>query len=449
MTRAPAVWTAGALLRAAKRKQVEKPNAAGEKTRNVQNPPLIEGTNTGIMSDILPTLDTDAGRVHPIDFIEGGTPMKKLFCLVLALCCAMSMFAVASAEDALKIAVIGPLTGGAAVYGTAVANGAQIAVNEINAKGGMQIVLDIQDDESDPEKGINAYNTVLDNGAQMILGTVTTAPCLAVSAQAFEDRVFMLTPSASSADVTAGKDNAYQVCFTDPGQGFAAANMIKAKAMGTKIGVIYNNADVYSTGIYQAFAAQCEALGLPIVATTTFSSEDNADFSVQIAECKDAGADLVFLPIYYTPASLILAQAKAVDYAPVFFGGDGMDGILALEGFDKTLAEGLMLLTPFAASSPDEKTQSFVTAYKAAFGEEPNQFAADAYDGIYALYAASLNAGITADTEVEEACELLIAQFPTLQVDGLTGQLSWAATGEVTKTPTVYVVKDGIYAMVE
>ena len=375
--------------------------------------------------------------------------IRKLFAAVLALCCALSMFTVASAEDALKIAVIGPLTGGAAVYGNAVANGAKIAAEEINALGGMQIVLDIQDDEHDPEKGINAYNTVLDNGAQMILGTVTTAPCLAVAAQAYEDRVFMLTPSASSQDVTAGKDNAYQVCFTDPGQGVAAADMIVAKAMGTKIGVIYNNADVYSTGIYQAFAARAAELNLEIVATTTFSSDDNADFSVQIAACKDAGADLVFLPIYYTPASLILAQAKAVDYAPVFFGGDGMDGILALEGFDKTLAEGLMLLTPFAASSPDEKTQKFVQAYVAAYGEEPNQFAADAYDGIYALYTAAVNAGITADTSVEDACEMLIAQFPSLQISGLTGELAWAATGEVIKTPAVYVVKDGVYAKVD
>ena len=375
--------------------------------------------------------------------------IRKLFAALLALCCMVSMFSVASAEDALKIAVIGPLTGGAAVYGNAVANGAKIAADEINAKGGMQIILDIQDDEADPEKGINAYNTVLDNGAQMILGTVTTAPCLAVSAQAYEDRVFMLTPSASSADVTAGKDNAYQVCFTDPGQGVAAADMIVAKAMGTKIGIIYNNADPYSSGIYQAFAARAAELGLEIVATTTFPSDDNADFSVQIAACKDAGADLVFLPIYYTPASLILAQAKAVNYAPVFFGGDGMDGILALEGFDKTLAEGLMLLTPFAASSPDEKTQNFVKAYVAAFGEEPNQFAADAYDGIYALYTAAMNAGITADTSVEDACEMLIAQFPSLQISGLTGELAWAATGEVTKTPAVYVVKDGVYAKID
>ncbi len=375
--------------------------------------------------------------------------IRKLFAALLALCCMMSMFTVASAEDGLKIAVIGPMTGGAAVYGMAVANGATIAANEINAQGGMQIILNIQDDEHDPEKGINAYNVVLDDGAQMILGTVTTAPCLAVAAQAFEDRVFMLTPSASSADVTAGKDNAYQVCFTDPGQGIAAADMIVAKAMGTKVGVIYNNADVYSTGIYQAFAARAKELGLEIVATTTFSSDDNADFSVQIASCKEAGADLVFLPIYYTPASLILAQAKAVDYAPAFFGVDGMDGILTLEGFDKTLAEDVMLLTPFAASSQDEKTQSFVKQYVAAYGEEPNQFAADAYDGIYALYTAALNAGINADTSVEDACEMLIAQFPSLQISGLTGELSWAATGEVTKTPAVYVIKDGAYAKVD
>ncbi|MBQ7139027.1 MAG: ABC transporter substrate-binding protein [Clostridia bacterium] len=375
--------------------------------------------------------------------------IRKLFAAVLALCCMVSMFSVASAEEALKIAVIGPMTGGAAVYGTAVANGAKIAADEINAKGGMQIILDVQDDEHDPEKGINAYNAAMDNGAQMILGTVTTAPCLAVAAQAYEERVFMLTPSASATAVTEGKDNAFQVCFTDPGQGVAAADMIVAKNMGAKIGIIYNNADVYSTGIYQAFAARAAELNLEIVATTTFASDDNADFSVQIATCKDAGADLVFLPIYYTPASLILAQAKAVDYAPVFFGGDGMDGILALEGFDKTLAEGLMLLTPFAASSQDEMTQNFVKAYVAAYGEEPNQFAADAYDGVYALYTAAQNAGINGDTSYEEVCELMIEQFPNLKISGLTGELAWAATGEVIKTPAVYVVKNGAYEKVD
>ena len=375
--------------------------------------------------------------------------MKKLFSVLLTLALVMSLAVPALAQETIKIGVIGPMTGGAAVYGNAVANGAQIAANEINALGGMQIVLDIQDDEHDPEKGINAYNAVLDNGAQMILGTVTTAPCVAVAAQAYEERIFMLTPSASSADVTAGKDNAFQVCFTDPGQGIAAAEMIASKKLGTKIGVIYNNSDVYSTGIYQAFEVKAADLGLEIVAVTTFASDDNADFSVQIATCKDAGADLVFLPIYYTPASLILKAAQAIEYAPLFFGVDGMDGILTLEGFDKTLAEGVMLLTPFAASSQDEKTQSFVKQYVAAYGEEPNQFAADAYDGIYALYTAAQNAGITSDTAAEDACEMLIEQFATLQVSGLTGELAWATTGEVTKVPAVYVIENGIYAKVD
>ena len=374
--------------------------------------------------------------------------MKKLVAVLMVLVMSMS-FASALAEDAIKIGVIGPMTGGAAVYGNAVAYGAQVAVEEINAMGGMQIELDVQDDEHDPEKGINAYNATLDKGTQMILGTVTTAPCVAVAAQAYEERIFMLTPSASSTDVTAGKDNMFQVCFTDPGQGLAAAEMIVAKNLGTKVGVIYNNADVYSTGIYQAFETKAKEMGLEIVAVSTFSSDDNADFSVQVAACKDAGADLVFLPIYYTPASLILAQAKAVEYAPLFFGVDGMDGILTLEGFDKSLAEGVMLLTPFAASSQDEKTQSFVKKYVELAGEEPNQFAADAYDGIYALYNASLNAGITGETAPEDACEMLIEQFASLQVSGLTGELAWAATGEVTKIPTVYVIENGIYAKVD
>ena len=375
--------------------------------------------------------------------------IRKLFAAVLALCCMVSMFSVASAEETLKVGVIGPMTGAAAVYGTAVANGAQIAADEINKLGGVQIVLDVQDDEHDPEKAVNAYSAVLDNGAQMILGTVTTGPCLSVSALAYEERIFMLTPSASATGVTEGKDNVFQVCFTDPGQGIAAADMIAAMKPDAKVGIIFNNADAYSTGIKDAFVARAAELNLAIVANSSFASDNNADFSVQIAACKDAGADLVFLPIYYTPASLILAQCNAIAYAPAFFGVDGMDGILTLEGFDKTLAEGVMLLTPFAASSQDEKTQSFVKAYVAAYGEEPNQFAADAYDGVYALYEACQKAGITSDTAAEEACELLIEQFPSLEIAGLTGQLSWAATGEVTKVPTVYVIQDGAYAMVD
>ena len=370
--------------------------------------------------------------------------IRKLAAAVLALALVLCMGTAAMAEDTIKIGLIGPQTGGAAVYGMAVARAAQIAVDEINAQGGLQIALDVQDDEHDAEKSINAYNAVLDNGAQMILGSVTTTPCIAVSAQAYEDRVFMLTPSASSPAVIEGKDNMYQVCFTDPAQGAASADYIFQNKLGEKIGVIYNNGDVYSTGIYQTFETKAAELGLEIVKVSTFT-DDTTDFSVQVTDMKNAGADVVFLPIYYTPASLILTESSKQEFAPVFFGVDGMDGILTVEGFDVSLAEGVMLLTPFSADAEDEKTKSFVAKYQELYGEVPNQFAADAYDGIYALYAAAVAGGITSDTSVEDACEILIEQFQQLTVGGLTGTMTWSATGEVTKTPTAVVIKDGVY----
>ena len=369
---------------------------------------------------------------------------KALAAMILAIVMVVGLASAAMAEDTLKIGVIGPFTGAAAIYGNACKYGAQVAAEQINAQGGVQIELLNEDDEHDPEKSLNAYNNVLDNGAQMIAGTTTTTPCIAVGAQANEDRVFMLTPSASSPDVTANKDNVFQVCFTDPAQGTASAQYIKEHELATKIAIIYNNADAYSTGIYQTFVDEAPALGLEIVSTTTFTDE-TTDFSVQVSDAMDAGADLVFLPIYYTPASMILQTAKTMDYAPVFFGVDGMDGILTMEGFDASLAEGVFMLTPFSADAEDEATKAFVARYQEITGEIPNQFAADAYDAVNALYTASLNAGITGDTSAEDACELLIEQFKTLQVDGLTGSMTWDETGAVTKTPTAVIIKDGAY----
>ena len=370
---------------------------------------------------------------------------KTIVAMILVLAMAIAMSSFALAEDALKIGVIGPFTGPAALYGLACKYGAQVAADEINAQGGMQIELLSEDDEHDAEKSINAYNTVLDQGAQMIAGTTTTTPCLAVSAQAFEDRVFMLTPSASSAKVPEGKDNMYQVCFEDPAMGVFSAQIIVENNLGTKAAVIYNNADDYSTGIYQNFKTKSEELGLEIVSETTFT-DDTTDFTVQVTAAKDAGADIVFLPIYYTPASMILQTAKSMDYAPVFFGVDGMDGILAMEGFDASLADGVILLTPFSAFSEDEHTVDFVAKYQAVSGgDTPNQFAADAYDAVYALYNASVAADIDASTPVEDACEKLIAEFAELHYVGLTGDMTWTNDGKVSKMPNAYVIKDGSY----
>lgn len=365
-----------------------------------------------------------------------------------------------SSAETIKIGGIGPITGAAAIYGQAVKNAAEIAVEEINAKGDLKFEFKFEDDEHDPEKSVNAYNSLKDWGMQILMGTVTSQPCIAVSAQTNADRIFQFTPSGSSTDIIGGqadvdgnvsiarKDNVYQMCFTDPNQGVASADYIKEQNLGSKIAVIYNNGDAYSTGIYQKFQAKAKELGLDIVSTTTFPSDDEKDFSAQLNAAKSAGADLLFLPIYYTPASLILAQANGMGYTPKFFGVDGMDGILTVENFDTTLAEGVMLLTPFNADAEDDATKSFVSKYKEKFGDTPNQFAADAYDCIYALYEACKAKNITADMSAEDICEALIEQFTSsdFSFNGLTGDgMTWSSTGEVSKAPKGMVIKNGAY----
>ena len=354
----------------------------------------------------------------------------------------------ADQSSVIKIGGIGPLTGSAATYGIATKQGAEIAVDEINALGGIQLSLEFQDDEGDAEKAINAYNALKGNGMQIVYGCTTTTPCVSVAAETFNERYFQLTPSASSTDVTAGKDNVFQMCFTDPDQGVTAANYVAENGLATKVAVIYNNGDAYSTGIAQGFISQAAEVGLEVVAEQTFPDDTNTDFTVQLNAAKDGGAELVFMPIYYTPASLILNQAKSMGYEPTFMGGDGMDGILAIEGFDTSLAEGLLLMTPFNASATDERTASFVSEYQTRYNEIPNQFAADGYDCIYAIYEACQKAGVTADMSHEDICAALISTFTSsdFSVDGLTGSgMTWAATGEISKAPLVFEVQDGVY----
>ena len=384
--------------------------------------------------------------------------MKKVVCMVLAAVMLMACLAgcgstpASTPEDsdsaAVKIGGTAPLTGGAAIYGNAVKNAAQIAVDEINAKGGVQFELRYEDDQNDPEKAVNAYNTLKDWGMQISLGSVTSKPCEVTAGDTIADRIFALTPSASSVATTEGKDNQFQMCFTDPTQGSAPAQYIADKSLATKVAVIWKNDDVYSKGVYETFKAACDTLGIEIVSDTTFADGNDTDFSVQIADAQSKGAELVFLPIYYQPASLILAQAAAAGYAPKWFGVDGMDGILTMPGFDASLAEGVMLLTPFSVNSEDAATQSFVKTYTEKYGVEPNQFAADAYDGVYIVKAALEKAGCTADMSSTDICEALIQVMPTLSVDGLTGKaMTWNAEGEVSKAPLAAVIENGEYVM--
>ena len=352
-----------------------------------------------------------------------------------------------TASGTFKLGGIGPLTTDTAIYGKAAMNGAQIAVDEINAQGGaIQFQLQAEDDQADPELGVNAYHKLLDDGAQIIVGSVTSGSGIAVSAETFKDRVFTITPSGSSVDVISGKDNTFQVCFTDPNQGTGSADYIAENLPGAKVAVIYRNDDAYSQGIRDTFVAEAKAKGIEIVDEGTFTKDTQTDFSVQLTSAQNKGADVLFLPIYYQPASVILAQAKQMNFAPTFFGVDGMDGILTMENFDTKLAEGVMLLTPFSADAADERTQNFVKKYNELHGETPNQFAADGYDAVYVIYEAIQAAGVTSDMSTEDICEALVKVMPTISVDGLTGQgMTWKSTGEVAKAPMAVVIKDGVY----
>ena len=378
--------------------------------------------------------------------------MKKFVAFVMAIAMVAAMFAVSASAEAgtVKIGVSGPLTGGAAVYGTCVARSAQIAVDEVNALGGLQFELNCQDDEHDAEKAVSAYNSLKDWGMQILCGTVTTKPSLAVGPEACDDRIFMLTPSASAVDVAYSGDNVFQICFADPMQGSVSADVISEKGLGTKIGVIYDSSDVYSTGILETFLDEADAAGLEVVCTESFTADTKADLSTQVTKCKEAGADLVFLPIYYAEASAILSYANQIGYAPVFYGVDGMDGILDVEGFDTSLAEGLYMLTPFAADSTDERTAAYVAKYRELYNETPNQFGADAYDAIWALYQACTEAGIDGSESNEEICDAMIAEFTSMTYDGITGQgMTWDEDGFVDKPGSIVVIKDGAYTAVE
>lgn len=360
----------------------------------------------------------------------------------------------ASGADVFKIGGMGPLTGDASAYGLGVKNAAQIAVDEVNAAGGVtvngksyQLELNFQDDVCDAANAVTAYNTVKDWGAQMILGAVTSGASIAVSAETSKDNMFQITPSGSAVDCTK-TENAFRVCFSDPNQGAASAQYISENKLAKKVAIIYDSSDVYSSGIYESFVKGAKnQTEFEIVAQEAFTADSKTNFSAQLQAAKDKGADLVFLPFYYNEAALVLAQAKQMNFAPKFFGCDGMDGILGVKNFDTSLAEGLMLLTPFAADATDDLTQKFVKAYKDKHGDIPNQFAADAYDGVYAIKAAIEKGGITPDMSVSDICEAMKKAMVSITVDGLTGSgMTWEASGEPNKAPKAVVIKNGAYA---
>lgn len=383
--------------------------------------------------------------------------LKKVLSITAAAAMAMTSIAPVSVfaddEETFKIGVIGPMTGDYAQYGTGVYNAAKIAADEINENGGFNgykvEILDAGDDQGDPDKAIHAYDDLLDKGMQMLCGTVTSGACIAVSSEA-ADSTFLFTPSATAVESIEAGDNEFRMCFTDPMQGTKSAEYISEKGLATKVATLYDSAADYNVGVHDAFVEACDEYGLELVDDQKYTTDSNQDFSAQLQSIKKSGAELLFLPNYYSDNALILQQASDIGLDIKFFGVDGMDGILNVENFDTSLAEGVMLLTPFSATGEDEATKNFVKAYgDANNGEVPNQFAADAYDVIYAMKAAADDAGITPDMSNEDISAAMSESMLNITIDGLTGEAKWTEDGECDKAPKAYVIKDGVYASMD
>lgn len=375
--------------------------------------------------------------------------MKKFISLLLVACLLTVCFAgCGSTEDSntLIIGGIGPLTGDLASYGNSVKQGAQLAVDEINANGGVngiQLELQFEDDQGDETSAVNAYSTLIDNGMKVSLGTVTSAPCVAVTEEVKKDGILMITPSGSQKECTQ-YDTCFRICFTDPDQGTYSADFIADNNIAKKIAIIYDKSNDYSVGIKETFVAEAAARGLEVVTEQAFTDQSKTDFSTQLQKVKESGAEMLFLPLYYTEVSLILTQADSMGVDPIIFGVDGMDGIIEQMGDKVALTEDIILLTPFAADATDDKTVSFVTAYKEAYNETPDQFAADGYDAVYTIAAAYEKSGLES-IDADDFNEKMVAAMTQITVEGVTGTMTWSADGEPAKNATAVVIKNGVY----
>lgn len=378
--------------------------------------------------------------------------MKKFLGLLLAGAMLASSFtgcsdkASSPDEKTLLIGGTGPLTGDYATYGISVQQGAQIAVDEINEKGGVNgytVKLEVEDDQADPQQAVQAYAKLMDNGMNLSLGSTTSGACVALVKEAKEDGIVTMTPSASQKEATA-YDNNFRVCFLDPDQGTYSADFIKENNLATKVAVLYDKSNTYSVGVYEAFAKEAEKLGLNIVTTQAFTDSSNTDFSSQIQAVKNSGAELLFMPFYQQEAAAVLMQAQGVLENVTYFGVDGMDGVLEKLGTEnQAIANGVMLLTPFSASSSDPTIANFVAKYKEKYNATPDQFAADAYDAVYALCTAFEKAGL--ETDDPEFNQAVAKAMTEIEVTGATGVMTWSADGECKKQAKAVVISDGAY----
>ena len=373
--------------------------------------------------------------------------------LVMALSCLTACGSTAKKEEAsasdgdkdVMLGLIGPMTGDYANYGTSVRNGAQIAVDEINAAGGVNgwtFSLNTQDSQGDPDSAVSAYGKLMDDGMDVSVGCVFSGEAQSVITVAAADNILIVTPSSSAKDCITSNDKAFRICFNDPAQGTASADYIADNGLASKVAVFYQSDIDYSAGLYETFKAQAGERGIEIVCEQTFTDGSKADFSTQINAIRDSGAELVFMPFYAAEASTFLTQAKGKLDGMTFFGCDGMDGIQTKVS-DMSLIEGLMMLTPFAADAEDEMTKAFVAEYAKRFDNAvPDQFAADGYDAVYTIKAVMEKTGKTpADADFTEA---LVKAMYEVEVEGLTGTMKWDQEREPNKAAKAMVFQNGV-----
>lgn len=378
--------------------------------------------------------------------------MKKFLCMMMAVLMVLAMAACGGepannggndTPDAttVKIGGIGPMTGPYANYGLSEKYGAELAVKEINEAGGIngkQIELSYQDSQGESESAVNAYGKLMDWGMNISLGGVLSGETASIVAAARDDDVLLLTPSGSADKCIDGSSLAFRVCFYDSFQGAAAAQYIKDNDIVDTVGVLYQSDVDYSVGLYNAFVEKCGELGITIAETQTFTSTTSTDFSTQVNALVSSGVKLVFIPFYAEEASTFLTQARGKFADGVyFFGADGLDGILGKVAQDPTIANNVLMLTPFSADNPAENIQSFVKKYQEAYGATPDQFAADAYDAIYAIKAAVEKAGSTSGAALASA-------LTSLTVEGVTGVMTWTADGNTNKPASAILYYDGV-----
>lgn len=371
--------------------------------------------------------------------------MKKRFaCLFLAL---MLAFGAAASAENVKVGLIAPLTGEVAVYGNAVKEAVQLYIDDFNAADHpFDINLIIYDDKGDPTEAMNAYNKlVYQDDIAVLLGPVTSSPTFGVAEASVDDGIPALTPTATHPDVTTYGDNFFRACFEDPFQGGSMAKFASSELKATTAAIIYNNADTYSIGLRDAFMKTAEEVGLTVTTTEAYGASD-IDFRAQLTNIIKTNPDVLFIPYYYNVTYMICSQARELGYTGTFLGVDGTDGVLAIEGADVSVFDGMYFANHYSADSDSPVTQAFIKEYTDKYGATPNALAALGYDGAMIVCDALErvnNDGVKIDGE--SSYEAIIEALRATEVDGVTGHITFDENNNPIKTLSIIQIKDGVY----